>query len=123
MTGKKQYQALESKLNKFVTSLSPARHYSLSCSKLDQFIFKSLIHVPSNTTVLVKGSNHGITKYGIHSLMQRMLAMDKELTNWQDSAPDWLSKSSRQLVICIYRQRTYYHSWVKLLIGCTNRND
>ena len=77
----KQYQALESKLNKFVTSLSPARHYSLSCSKLDQFIFKSLIHVPSNTTALVKGSNHGITKYGIHSLTQIVLAIDKELTN------------------------------------------
>ena len=43
---------------------------------------------------------HGISKYGIHSLMQIALAMDKELTNWQDSAPDWLSKSSRQLVIC-----------------------
>ena len=32
---------------------------------------------------------HGIIKYGIHSLTQVALAMDKELTNWQDSAPDW----------------------------------
>ena len=52
------------------------------------------------------GYKHGITKYGVHSLMQIVLAMDKELTNWQDSAPDWLSRISRQLVICIYRQRT-----------------
>ena len=55
-------------------------------------------------------SNHGIAKHGIHSLTQIALAMDKELTNWQDSAPDWLSKSSRQLVIYIYRQRTNLHS-------------
>ena len=50
--------------------------------------------------------NHGITKYGIDSLMQIMLAMDKELNNWQDSTTDWLRKSSGQLVICKYRQRT-----------------
>ena len=37
--------------------------------------------------------------------MQIALAMDKELTNWQDSAPYWLRKNSRQLVICIYRQK------------------
>ena len=35
-----------------------------------------------------------------------MLTVDKELTYRQDSAPDWLNKSSRQLAICIYRQRT-----------------
>ena len=58
----------------------------------------------------VIGLFHGITKYGIHSLTQRMLAMDKELTYWQDSALDWLSKSSRQLVICINRQRNNEHS-------------
>ena len=45
------------------------------------------------------GFKHGITKYGVHSLMQIALAMDKELTDWQDSAPNWLSKSSRQLEI------------------------
>ena len=44
-------------------------------------------------------SNHGIAKHGIHSLTQIALAMDKELTNWLDSAPDWLSKSSRQVAI------------------------
>ena len=54
----------------------------------------------------ILGRIHGITKYGTHSLTQITLAMDKELTNWQDSAPDWLIKCSRQHVICIYRQRT-----------------
>ena len=49
---------------------------------------------------------HEITKYGIHSFTQITLAVDNELTYRQDSAPDWLNKSSRQLVICIYRQRT-----------------
>ena len=38
--------------------------------------------------------------------MEITLAEDKELTYKQDSAPDWLNKSSRQLVICIYRQIT-----------------
>ena len=47
---------------------------------------------------------------GIHILLQITLAMDKELTYRQDSTPDWLLKSSRQLVICIYRQRTNLHS-------------
>ena len=51
-------------------------------------------------------SHYEITKYGIHSFTQITLAVDKELTYRQDSAPDWLNKSSRQLVICIYRQRT-----------------
>ena len=37
-------------------------------------------------------SLHGIIKYGIHSLMQITRAMDKEQTNWQDFAPDWLSQ-------------------------------
>ena len=50
--------------------------------------------------------NHEITKYGIHSFTQIALAVVRELTCRQDSAPDWLNKSSRQLVICIYRQRT-----------------
>ena len=50
--------------------------------------------------------NHEITKYGIHSFTQIALAVDKQLTYRQDSAPDWLNKSSRQLVICIYRQIT-----------------
>ena len=49
---------------------------------------------------------HEITKYGIHSFTQIALAVDKQLTYRQDSAPDWLNKSSRQLVICIYRQIT-----------------
>ena len=49
---------------------------------------------------------HEITKYGIHSFTHITLAVDKGLTYRQDSAPDWLNKSSRQLVICIYRQRT-----------------
>ena len=53
-----------------------------------------------------KGGVHEITKYGIHSFTQIALAVDKQLTYRQDSAPDWLNKSSRQLVICIYRQRT-----------------
>ena len=35
--------------------------------------------------ILNNSLNHGITKYGIHSLMQITLAMDKELTNRQDS--------------------------------------
>ena len=48
--------------------------------------------------------SHEITKYGIHSFTQITLAVDNELTYGQDSAPDWLNKSSRQLVICIYRQ-------------------
>ena len=55
---------------------------------------------------LVKGLGHEITKYGIHSFTQIALAVDKQLTYRQDSAPDWLNKSSRQLVICIYRQIT-----------------
>ena len=38
--------------------------------------------------------------------MEIMLAVDKELTYRQGSAPDWLNKSSRQQVIYIYRQRT-----------------
>ena len=50
--------------------------------------------------------NHEITKYGIHSFMQIALAVVRVLTCRQDSAPDWLNKSSRQIVICIYRQRT-----------------
>ena len=50
------------------------------------------------------GFKHGITKYGVHSLMQIALAMDKELTDWQDSAPNWLSKSSRQLEIWLVAQ-------------------
>ena len=49
---------------------------------------------------------HELTKYGIRSFTQITLAVDKELNYRQDSAPDWLHKSSRQLVICIYRQRT-----------------
>ena len=52
-----------------------------------------------------KWVEHGITKYGIHSLTQIVLAMDKELTNWQDSVPDWLSKSSRQ--VAIDKEQTY----------------
>ena len=54
----------------------------------------------------VKYCDHEITKYGIHSFTQIALAVDKQLTDRQDSAPDWLNKSSRQLVICIYRQGT-----------------
>ena len=46
-----------------------------------------------------KHACHEITKYGIHSFTQITLAVDKELTYRQDSAPDWLNKSSRQLVI------------------------
>ena len=60
--------------------------------------------------ILNNSLNHGITKYGIHSLTQNALAINKELTNWQDSTPDWLNQSSKQLVICIYRQKTNLHS-------------
>ena len=69
------------------------------------------------------GWGHEITKYGIHSFTQITLAVDNELTYRQDSAPDWLNKSSRQLVLCIYRQRTNKLTKGYLLIGCTNRND
>ena len=52
-----------------------------------------------------------LTRYGIHCLMQIVLAMDIQLTNWQDYAPIWSSKSSRQLVICTNMNdwHTYWH--------------
>ena len=58
----------------------------------------------TTTTMVDTTTTHEITKYGIHSFTQITLAVDNELTYRQDSAPDWLNKSSRQLVICIYRQ-------------------
>ena len=61
---------------KFVTVLI------LKVSILTHFV--SILN-PSNLTVkfaaLHMMDGHGITKYGIYSLMQIMLAMDKELTN------------------------------------------
>jgi len=65
-------------------------------------IFTENIREAYNT--IRTGETHEITKYGIHSFTQIALAVDKQLTYRQDSAPDWLNKSSRQLVICIYRQ-------------------
>ena len=41
-----------------------------------------------------------------YTVLQITLAVYKKLTFRKDSAPDWLNKSSRQLVICIYKQRT-----------------
>ena len=50
-------------------------------------------------------SSCNIGKYSSKSKYKCSYA-DKVLTNWQDSVPDCLQKTSRQVVICIYRQRT-----------------
>ena len=55
MTEKNQYQAFESEMNKLVTSLSAAGHFSQTCSKLVQFGFKKLVLLfPSQSIDLVK---------------------------------------------------------------------
>ena len=50
---------------------------------------------------------HGITRYGIHSLMQIALAMDKVLTNWQNSAP-----ACQPYCVLDYNENSYFE-WKK----------
>ena len=65
-------------------------------AELQQGLFKDLWGGPQSLTSEQKVVT---MEYTVLYKSQIALAMDKELTNWQDSAPDWLSKSSGQLVI------------------------
>ena len=99
-------------------NLMPCFSVKINGSQFGKFvIFRGIIHNQAYSEAKKSRRNqlrsmtsdcilYEITKYGIYSFTQITLAVDKELTYRQDSAPDWLKKSCRQLVICIYRQRT-----------------